>query len=145
MLAFVGFDADVIEQPRLPEVEKVLLDEIGLVRLAGNDAEIDADGVAGDGGVAGGFESLDRLTGEAASKCSRRRSWYRRFGDDAAGLASRDDGSGFRSGRWLLLLRGLRGGGSSRGGSSRGEGEGGLPSTRGAFGGDGSGRGSSRG
>ena len=74
----------------------------------------DADGVAGDGGVAGGFESLDRLTGEAAgARTDRRRGRYRRFGDDAAGLASRDDRSGFRPGRWLLLLRSLRGGGSA--------------------------------
>ena len=67
-LSAIGFDADVVKEPGLPEVQKVFLDQVGVVRLARNDAEVDADRVAGDGRVPDGLESLDRLTGQDAGR-----------------------------------------------------------------------------
>jgi hypothetical protein len=60
-IAWLDFDADVIEESGLPEVREVALDGVGDVRVAGNDAEVDADRVACDGAVADGFEPLDDL------------------------------------------------------------------------------------
>src|SRR5207249_4298537 len=86
VVAFVRLDADVIEEAGLPEVQEVALDGRGVVHVARVDAEVDADRVAGDGGVAGGLEALDALAGQRVFR------WRdRRRGDDAAALRLLDD------------------------------------------------------
>jgi hypothetical protein len=56
-------DADIVEETRLPEVEEVALQCLRVVGLAWDDAEVDADRVAGNGDVADGFEALHLLSG----------------------------------------------------------------------------------
>ena len=59
----VGLDADVVEEAGLPEVEEVLLQRRRIVRVALVDAKVNADRVAGNGGVANRFEAFDALPG----------------------------------------------------------------------------------
>ena len=108
-----GLNADVIEESGLPKVQKVFLNLVGVVRLAGSDAEINANGVAGDGGVPAGFESLHGLSSEVArggwldgSRGGRRHCGL----SDPAGFRTRDDRTRLRFRR--LLRIGLRRGGS---------------------------------
>src|SRR5206468_1974680 len=106
LLSLLGLEADVVEQTGLPEVEEVVLQEVGVVRLTRKNAEIDADRVAGDGRVADRLEALDLLSGQFPFRPRHRRRAggrlvQRGFGDPAARRVV-DDGAGFRTLRRLL-------------------------------------------
>src|SRR5207237_9089015 len=101
-----GLNADVIEESGLPKVQKVFLNLVGVVRLAGSDAEVNANGVAGDGGVPAGFESLHGLSSEVArggwldgSRGGRRHCWL----GDPGGFRARADRTRVRFRRVLWI------------------------------------------
>ena len=79
----VRFELDVVEQAGLPEIEEVLLQCVGVIWIAGVDAEVDADGVAGDGRVADGLEALDDLARLRHGPCRSRSRARRRLGNPA--------------------------------------------------------------
>ena len=60
----LGLDANVIEETGLPEIQKVFLNRGGIVGFTRRDAEVNANRVAGDGGIADRFEALDFLSDE---------------------------------------------------------------------------------
>jgi hypothetical protein len=64
VVAGIGFETNVVEETGLPEVEEVALQRLGVVRLAGGDAEVDAEGVACNRNVTARFETLDFATGQ---------------------------------------------------------------------------------
>src|SRR6185436_11307007 len=84
LLALIGLDADVVEETGLPEVDEVALHHRRLIRLAGDDAEVNADGVACNGSVTSCLEALDGLPGQIAADVARLRR-RRCIGDPAAG------------------------------------------------------------
>ena len=101
-VALLGLDPDVIEKAGLPEVQEVALDGRRVVRLSGGHSEVDADGVAGDRGVAGGFEPLDELPAQVRLLLGR----GRRVGDPAAG-GRIEDHPGPRAWPFLACRRSL--------------------------------------
>ena len=97
--ATLGLDADVIEEAGLPQIEKVLSDQIGVVWLPWNDAQVDACNRC----VTNCFESFNALPGEGRGGRRGRRGRFRsRRCGDAPRFRPLDDRARLRFRRRLI-------------------------------------------